>query len=131
MPARVDRTPLCVSVFSNPAELNGCELNLPDVNNGWAKFTAAEVAAAEAYRADFMAALAPLLSAPRNGGFIDACLLHCQAGTSNWWETRVSPNGGGAAVPPNAAFEAWYYGSPANASWWVDTCATPPCNPTC
>jgi hypothetical protein len=151
-------TPLWI-INSNydSCQLNGCELNLPDVNKGWGAFTAAEVAAAEAYRGAFMAALAPLLAAPRNGGFVDACLLHCQAGTSNWcvrresralhlppahaaplapfacrWETKVSPQGGGAAVPPNLAFQAWYYNSSgAGGEWWIDSCQTPPCNPTC
>jgi hypothetical protein len=124
-------TPLWI-INSNydSCQLNGCELNLPDVNKGWGALTTAEVAAAEAYRASFMTALSPLIANARNGGFIDACLLHCQAGTPNWWQTRVNTSGSGLSAPPNEAFEAWYYGNGTSA-WWIDSCATPPCNPTC
>ena len=113
-------------------QLNGCELDLPSVNNGWPKMTPADQAAAIKYAADFRAAFAPFAALPRNAAFIDSCLLHCQAGTSNYNSTLVNNTAGGVPMSPGAAVWAWYSGStPAGASLWIDTAPLPPSNPTC
>lgn len=117
-------------------QLGGCEFFLPSAvaNENWEGYNSTEAALAQRYASDFMAALAPLRASPRNGGFIDACLLHCQSGTSNWNQTML-PNagGGGSSLSIALALQAWYNGnsSAGASSWWIDTCSTPPCNPTC
>ena len=113
-------------------QLNGCELGLPTVSKGWPAMTPADQAAAVRYAANFSAAFAPFAAAPKNGAFIDSCLLHCQAGTGNYNSTLVRNTAGGAPMSPGEAVWAWYSGAaPPGASLWIDDAPLPPSNPTC
>lgn len=81
------RTPLFnLNSKYDSCQLNGCELQLPDVNSGWAKMSPSSQAASQAYSGDFMSVLnvSGMPTSPVHGGFITACLVHCNAGDAAW-----------------------------------------------
>ena len=110
-------------------QLNGCELNLPDVNQGWDNMSATSQAAALTYSGDFNLALeaSGFAANTRHGGFVTSCLVHCDAGDSAWIQTLAQPrSGSGNATTPSLAFAAWLGGVAVGVdAWWVDQSRLP------
>lgn len=65
------------------------------------------VAALAQYRTDMLAALAPLLASPVNGGFLTSCVQHCHQNIASCWSgSQVQGQG------EQASFLSWYNGGP-------------------
>ena len=74
------------------------------------------------------------MRAPQHGGFLSACMVHCDAGDGAWTGTLAPPlvPGSGPSRSVSAAFELWRTNAVAGAhAWWVDTSATPNMTATC
>jgi hypothetical protein len=92
-------------------------------------------AAATAYSHDFLSALsASGLMRGQHGGFLSACMVHCDAGDGAWTSTLATPAvaGSGPSRSVSAAFSLWLNGSAAgDLAWWVDTSMYPNQTATC